>query len=247
MSAFPLTRDTLEALTRPTARMVLESLQSRRQQAGREGLALRLGDAEPRSTPEDTDPFDALLMPGAVVELSALSGAGALSLAFRILEQARRRARAAGRPAWLCAVDPTRTLHGPAVAAMGLPLDSLVVVQPPEERLLRTAVRAARSGAFAGVVVDGSALHDVSGLVTGLRRLTLAAEEHAVACILLTSSRAVRGLPLPVASRALVESALGPRGDELHVRFLRHREGSGRRLVLPRQALRATRAQSGAR
>lgn len=246
MSAFPLTLERL-ALSRlssgVTAGVVLESLRARRQESGKGNLALRLGGEEAPEAPESGDGLATLLLPGAVVELSALPGAGALTLALRLLAEARQRAAAEGRPAWLCAVDSTRTLHAPAVAALGVELDKLVVMQPPADRLLRTAVRAARSGAFAGLLVDASGLADVSDLVTGVRRLTLAAEESQAVGVIVTSSRARRGLPLPVAARALVESAPPPcsgdggsgrAGDDLHVRFLRHRHGPMPRLVLPR-------------
>lgn len=241
MSAFPLALERL-ALTRPTASTVLESLRARRQESGKGNLALRLAGEEAKEAGaqgESRDELSPLLLPGAVVELSALPGAGALTLALRLLAEARQRAAAEGRPAWLCAVDPTRTLHAPAVAALGVDLGRLVVMQPPAERILRTAVRATRSGAFAGLLVDASGLADVSDLVTGVRRLTLAAEESQAVGVIVTSSRARRGLPLPVAARALVESAPPPpgsgrAGDDLHVRFLRHRHGPMPRLVLPR-------------
>jgi hypothetical protein len=249
MSAFPIALDAFlpGGIQRPTASTVLASLRARRQEAGKGGnLALRLGEEEPVRAGEEQGQggLSALHLPGAVTELSALPGAGALTLALRLLDIAGKEAHAASRPAWLCVVDPTRTLHAPAVAALGVALEKLVVLQPPSDRLLRTAVRAGRSGAFAGILVDGSALGDVSGLVTGVRRLTLAAEEHHIACVLLTSSRARRGLPLPVAARALVESVptpvpspaptpmWGARREELHVRFLRHRHGPMPRLVL---------------
>ena len=145
-----------------------------------------------------------MLLRGAVVELEALPGAGALTLGFRLLAEMRRRALVEGRPAWLAAVDPSRTLHAPAVAAiLGRDLAQLVVMQPPLDRLLRTAVRAQRCGAFAAILVDASSESDVSGLVNGVRRLTFAVEETQALAVLVTSSRARRGLALPVAARAL--------------------------------------------
>jgi hypothetical protein len=235
MSAFPLTLE--PGLFKPSASLVLESLRARRQESGKGNLALALGseaEVKPEHSPEG---LEALFMPGAVVELSALPGAGALTLGLRLLAEARRKAVHEGRPSWLCVVDPTRTLHAPAVAALGLELDKLVVLQPDADRTLRTAVRAARSGAFCGLLVDGSARGDVSDLVTPVRRLTLAAEESGATGVLVTSSRARRGLPLPVAARALVENVPSPeRGDELHVRFLRHRHGQVPRVVVPRAA-----------
>ncbi len=152
-------------------------------------------------------------------------GQGRSTLGLLLLAEARRRALAAARPGFLCAVDPSRTLHAPAVATLlephGVGLDKLLVLQPDADRLLRTSVRAFRSGAFAGVLVDAGGQGDLSTVVTGVRRLALAAEESRGLAVLLTSSRARRGLPLPVAARALVETVDG----ELHVRFLRHRHG----------------------
>lgn len=216
-----------------TAATVLESLRARRLESGKSSLALDLGmpsDGTGRVLEEGG--LSSLLLPGAVVELEALPGAGALTLAFLLLAEMRKRALAEGRPAWLCAVDPSRTLHAPAVAALLARhgeggLAHLVVLQPPPERLLRTAVRAQRCGAFAAILVDASGESDVAHLVTGVRRLTLATEETRALGVLVTSSRARRGLPLPVAARALVESVHDPYSAEpsLHVRFLKHRQG----------------------
>ena len=215
------------------AATVLASLQAQKQ-----GLALALGHDVPEFSGghprtlglpgRERAPatvLEALCMPGTVVELSALPGAGALTLALLLLAEAGR-----SGARFLCAVDPTRTLHAPAVGALlagrGVALDRLLVLQPDVDRLLRTAVRALRSGAFAGLVVDAGTLDSVghAGFVTGVRRLALAAEESRALAVLLTSTRAARGLPLPTAARALVEN------DE--VRFLRHRQGA-----LPRMAV----------
>lgn len=204
---------------------VLESLRARRAEAGKGSLALDLGLPAERDVAKEGG-LGSLLLPGAVIELEALPGAGALTLAFQLLAEMRTRALAQGRPAWLCAIDPSRTLHAPAVAALlsrhgegGLA--HLVVLQPPSARLLRTAVRAQRCGAFTAILVDASGESDLSHLVTGVRRLTLATEETGALGVIVTSSRARRGLPLPVAARALVESV----HEDLHVRFLKHRQG----------------------
>ena len=230
MSAFP----PLSMIPkRPTAETVLADL---RAQKG--GLALALGreaPAEPiRATPDTGgDALDALVFFGAVVELSALPGAGAHTLAFMILREAQRRATQTGRPAWLGAIDPSRTLSAPAVAALGVDLERLVVLQPPRERLLRTAARAQRSGVLCATVIDATGESDLGALDGGLRRLARAAEQGGGAVVLLTSSRARRGLPIPAAARALVDRAPG---HELHVRFLRHRHGELPRMVLPAPA-----------
>lgn len=214
MSAVP--SPVLRSLTRPTAATVLESLR-----AQRDGIALSTGSEQASAS---GSALEALLMPGTVVELEALPGAGALTLGFRLLGEMRQRALVDGRPAWLAAVDPSRTLHAPAVAAiLGHALGHLVVMQPPKDRLMRTAVRAQRCGAFAGILVDASGESDLSGasVVNGVRRLTFAVEETQALAVLVTSSRARRGLTLPVAARALVESV----GGEVQARFLKHRFG----------------------
>lgn len=220
-----------------TAATVLESLRARRLESGKGALALDLGRPD-IAPPAAESSLESLLLPGAVVELESLPGAGALTLAFLLLAEMRKRALAEGKPAWLCAVDPSRTLHAPAVASLlsrhgegGLA--HLVVLQPPRERLLRTAVRAQRCGAFAAILVDASGESDVSHLVTGVRRLTLAAEETRALGVLVTSSRARRGLPLPVAARVIVESVHSAEAS-LHVRFLKHRQGHLRPLAISR-------------
>lgn len=228
MSAVP--SPAIRSLTRPTAATVLESLRAQRD--GPIALATGAESASTRAPAlQDDNGLAPLLLRGAVVELEALPGAGALTLGFRLLAEVRRRALLEGRPAWLAAVDPSRTLHAPAVAAiLGRDLAQLVVMQPPIDRLLRTAVRAQRCGAFAGILIDASSESDVSGLVNGVRRLTFAVEETQALAVLVTSSRARRGLALPVAARALVESV----GGEVHARFLKHRLGRTAPLAIAR-------------
>jgi hypothetical protein len=170
------------------------------------GLPIALG--RPRVDVDDGgDPLSAWwLIPGGVVELSALPGAGALSVAFAIALRARTRAVAAGRSGWLCALDPAGTLSAPALLHLGVPLPELIVVRPPRERLLPCATRACRGG-VAAVVVDAGGVDDLSRLAVPLRRLTLAAEEQGTAVLLVTSARARRDGPLPCAARALVDTA----------------------------------------
>ena len=191
-------------------------------QKQKSGLSLSLGRQAPAPSPPQPQTLEGtLLLPGSIVELSALPGAGALTLGFMILAAARRRAQALGKTTWLCALDPTGTLSAPAVQCLGVPLDELLVVRAPEDRLLRVGVRAARSGAVCGLLIDATAVLDLSGFVVGLRRLVLAAEELSLCAVLLTSARARRSLPLPCAARALVESV----DQQVEVRFVRHPHG----------------------
>jgi hypothetical protein len=178
------------------------------------------------------------LVPGGVVELSALPGAGAWSVAFTLAAAARRRSRLLRGPRWLGALDPSGTLSAAALAHLlrdDEALQETLVVRPrDEDGLLRTATRMARSRACAAVVIDAAGLRDVGGLVLGLRRLTLAAEDTGCAVLLVTSAKAHRPQPLPVAARALVDV-------EPHVgtvlRALRHRHGLPPRMVVPAHRL----------
>ncbi|MBM4279864.1 MAG: hypothetical protein FJ137_03655 [Deltaproteobacteria bacterium] len=182
---------------------LLRRLQS---DAGAGRLPLALGRAREESAAGD-DPLSAWWsIPGAVVELSALPGAGALSVAFALALRARAQAVAARRPGWLCALDPAGTLSAPALLHLGVPLDELLVIRPPPDRALACATRACRSG-VAAVVVDVAAVDDLSRWSVPLRRLTLAAEEQGAAVLLVTSARARREGPLPCAARALVDVA----------------------------------------
>jgi hypothetical protein len=187
----------------------------------------------------DGDPLAASwLIPGAVVELSALPGVGALSVAFALALRARARALSAGRSGWLCALDPAGTLAAPALLHLGVPLDALLVVRPPAERLLACAARACRAG-VAAVVVDAGAVDDLSRMSVPLRRLTLAAEEQGTAAILVTSVRARREGPLPCAARALVDvaspatptSSAWSSSSSVVLRPVRHRQGLPPRVI----------------
>ena len=92
------------------------------QAGGRLPLSLAEGAAEIDPSKRLDDPLGTFwLLPGAVVELSALPGAGALSVAFSLALRARTRALAAGRPGWLCALDPAGTLSAPGDALHRLP------------------------------------------------------------------------------------------------------------------------------
>jgi len=184
------------------------------------------------------------LVPGGIVELSSLPGAGAWSLAFTIAALARRRAIATNHPRWIGALDPWSTLSAMALAHLLHPVagdddpDALretLVVRPREDALLRTATRITRSGACTAVVVDAAGLDNVSSLILGLRRLAIAADETQAAVILVTSESAHRSQPLPVAARAQVVPAADGAGTV--VRPLRHRNGMPPRMTIPKGRL----------
>jgi hypothetical protein len=208
----------------------------------------------------DTTVVDALprhwLLPGGVVELSALPGAMALSVAFTLATAARDQALATGRPRWIGAVDAGASLCAPALAHVLRPASGLVpgpvptapaalqetlVVRPGSsaDAIMGCAQRLVRSGACCAVVVDAAGLMDLSALVLPVRRLVLAAESSGCAVLLLTSSRAHRSLPLPVAARALVEGSTirDATRHRVVVRPVRHRHGLPPLLQLPRRRL----------
>jgi len=98
------------------------------------------------------DALDRLLgglpVPG-LVELHGPAGAGATRLAALALAAHARR----GQPvAW---IDGARTLYPPALEALGLDLDALLVVRPPAGHLVWATEQILRSGAFPAVAVSG--------------------------------------------------------------------------------------------
>jgi hypothetical protein len=124
----------------------------------------------------------------------------------------------------LCAIDPAGSLFSPAVQALGVPLDRLLVVVPPAKALPRVSVRAMKTGVFCAMVVDATALDDLDGLP--VRRFTLAAEAASATVFLLTHPGARRRQPLPTAVRA----QLYAHDDVVDVDIERHRLGRRGRL-----------------
>ena len=167
----------------------------------------------------------ALQVPGGVVELCAHPGAGALSLAFRLV--ALRLAVAPNR--WACAVDPRAALCAPALAGLGIPLARLLVISPPPAAVYRPSVRALSSGAFVALIVDATSARSLHDAPIAVRRLTLAAERCGACVYLMTSPSARRALPLPCAVRA--EVAPAPGGLQVEIR--KHRRGLLSPLFVP--------------
>ena len=98
-------------------------------------------------------PFDALLgggLPlGTTVEFCGPEASGRTSLALRALATATSHSKLAAY------VDSAGQLYGPAVAAMGVALPSLLVVRPESPlQSVWAAVQLVRSGAMACVVLD---------------------------------------------------------------------------------------------
>ena len=193
-----------------------------------------LGEALPASrTPLPPPLREALLVVGGVVELVGAPGTGALSLALACMSEALAARRAqnvtSSSSSWLCAIDPAGSLFSPAVAALGIPLDRLLVVSPPHKALPRVSVRALKTGVFCAMVVDATALDDLDGLP--VRRFTLAAEASLATVFLLTRPGARRRQPLPTAVRAQLHPSTT--ADVVDVDIERHR--LGRRGSLPWQ------------
>jgi hypothetical protein len=203
------------------AKKLLHQLQ---QHQGGSGLAL----AEARA---DGVPSlgAALLLPGEVVELSALPGAGALSLAFHLLRQLQE--KRGGQAPWLCALQPEgEILNAPALLHLGISLTRLLVLTPPAPALARLAVRITRSANFAGIIVDATASPSLAQWPVAVRRLSLAARAHGTGIFLLTRPRVHRPLPLPTAARAHCRSVKAG----LSVSLVKHRGGwTGHEFLLP--------------
>ncbi|MDP2345262.1 MAG: hypothetical protein Q8O67_30235 [Deltaproteobacteria bacterium] len=224
------------------AASLLAALQQARKSASKSGLALALGthrdvddddDVLPSRTPLDPILREALLVAGGVVELVGWPGTGALSLALSCMGEALAERRASsssssssvsgrGASGWLCAIDPAGSLFSPAVQALGVPLDRLLVVVPPRKALPRVSVRAMKTGVFCAMVVDATDLDDLDGLP--VRRFTLAAEAASATVFLLTHPGARRRQPLPTAVRAQLHPSINNTRD-VDVDIERHRHG----------------------
>jgi hypothetical protein len=148
---------------------------------------------------------------GAVVELAAPMGLGRVTqLALRACANAQRRSRALahdGEPRWCGFVDPTGTLHAPAVAEAGVALERLLVVRPEPESIAKVAVRMATSRLFAVLVVDrcGVPGAELDAPRTrwdiAVRRLALACESTDTTVIVRSELERARSDALPVAMR----------------------------------------------
>lgn len=155
---------------------------------------------------------------GQVVELWGEPASGRARLAFRAIAEAHRALRLA---AW---VDGPRMLYPPALPPLGVQLDQLLVVRPPEARQLAwSALQLLRSGAFAAVGLDlthtGVRLSPPES-----RRLVDAATRSGGLLLLLTPAEA----PADGTLRLHV-MASGARGLRLEV--VRSRQGGTARVV----------------
>lgn len=174
----------------------------------------RIASLEPSVLPLGIEPLSTLLpggglLQGGLVELSVKgSSAFATTLALSACASAQRHpALYGGLPAWCAFIDPSCTLYAPGVAASGVLLERLLVLQPSVEALARTAIRVVDSRVFALTVVDTfGALGTELGVKLGtwprvVRRMALALEGLKSTVLLITDAAARRPLPLPVAQR----------------------------------------------
>ncbi len=167
---------------------------------------------------------------GAVTELAAADGlASSSTLALRAVASAQIEARLRGGESALAAlVDPTRTFYGPAVRALGVDADRLLVVRPSLEAAARIAVRLAQSRAFSVVVVDTAGVPGARGVRSlaawgmAVRRVALAVEGTDTCVVLLTALEAHRPLPLPVSMRLELRE---PARGKLQLRVAKERHG----------------------
>jgi len=235
------------ALTSP--QRLLSALQ---REAGRR-LALSVGGVDRGAAAGGEPLLSHWLLPGGVVELQGLPGAGALGVALALARGARARAMAlsARAPRGIGLVDGPGTTCAPALAhALDAAHDTrvlheTVVVRPaPRARahdevheLFALGLRLCRSGACCAVVVDVAWARALHGVVAAGRRLLRAAEETGACVIALTAPDVQRELPLPSSARATIE-----RTDTgaVVVRAVRHRHGLPPPLVVSARRLGAS-------
>jgi hypothetical protein len=149
---------------------------------------------------------------GAITELCVTgAAAGATRLALQACGAAQHQSLhkaahlSAGGSAWCAWVDPSGTLHGPALTRMGVNLEQVLVVRPEPERLGSTGLRLLRARCFSVVVVDACGVPGMnSPLPRNWERLVrqfALAVENSPTCLLLITRSGRQRLPLPVALR----------------------------------------------
>jgi hypothetical protein len=166
-------------------------------------------------------------LPHAVVEIVGTSHfmAGATAVATAAVRAAQRR----DARVWCAWIDAQSSLHAPGLLRVGVDLERLFVVRPPQAWLARVAVKVASSGAFDVIVVEvgrgvgGGSKRD-EALV---RKLALAAEEHGSTIVLLSSPHS---MPWPVALRLELARTM----DGLSLRITKERHG---RLALAKTSI----------
>lgn len=189
-------------------------------------LAQQLGQIERREIQPDAllstgcPALDRLLPAGAMrrgtlIEwLSSGVGSGAGTLALL----AARQAVEDGRP--LVVIDRQAEFYAAGAAALGLPLEQLIVVRPRHPRDDLWAIEQVLR--CPGVAAAWCQLPSLSD--RGFRRLQLAAERGGAVAMLLRPL-AVRGTPTWAEARLLVEPLSAPQGRRVRVELLHARGG----------------------
>lgn len=129
-------------------------------------------------------------------------------------------ARAAANAGWVVWCDVSRQFYPPAAAALGLPLDRLLLVQPSDERqalwVTTESLRCRGVGACVAPVTRLPMLH--------ARRLQLAAERGGGVGLLLRPAQAV-SRPYAAKTRWLIKPAQGERSVQRSVVRMIHGHG----------------------
>ncbi len=143
--------------------------------------------------------------PGALIEwLSDGEGTGAATLALALTPRLLENGGA------LVVIDSRREFYPPAAAALGVPLEQMVIARPASARdALWAWEQSLRSGAAAVVLGWAETLHD-----RAIRRLQLAAEAGSSLGFLLRPA-SCRATPSWAEVRLLVEAVPRPHGDKV--------------------------------
>jgi hypothetical protein len=117
---------------------------------------------------------------GKLTEVAGRCSSGKTSLVFALVRQTLEQKEGV---AW---VDPWKAFYAPSAAHAGIPLEKLLLIQPPKvTEIFRAAEHLVRSGAFALVVLDAVGLPG-RGVTSPLFRLSRLALRKRAAVVLLT-------------------------------------------------------------
>jgi hypothetical protein len=164
---------------------------------------------------------------GGLVVLSGLSGAGRMTVAAGVLAAETQ----AGRPvAW---IDGRGTLYPPALAALGVVPERLLMIQGAKERSVYATEQIIDSGAFQAVIASGL---DAWLTPSRARRLQTAAEGARVCAMLLLEPPAALQL-----GNAALRLHLTRRKSAIQIEVQKDRAGrsTGHRAILPQVGLAA--------
>ncbi|WP_418646629.1 translesion DNA synthesis-associated protein ImuA [Thauera butanivorans] len=154
---------------------------------------------------------------GALIELLAEHpGVGELSLLLPLM-------RKAGAERWIACIAPPLLPYAPALAAAGVPLQRLLLIQPASAAEALWAARQATASGACALVLAWLARPDTAAL----RRLQLAAEESATPLFLFRTRDMARH-----ASPAPLRLALAPTTGGLRIDILKRRGPPAARPVL---------------